>query len=591
MSRYITIHGHFYQPPRENPWLEEVELQDSAYPYHDWNSRITAECYAPNTASRILDSDRRIIDIVNNYSRISFNFGPTLLSWMERHDPETYHALIEADKISRERYSGHGSALAQAYNHLIMPLANERDKRTQVLWGLRDFEHRFGRKAEGMWLPETAVDLATLDLLAEYGVAFTILAPHQARRIRPIGEEEWVDVEGGSVDPKRPYQCHLPSGKTIALFFYDGPISQDIAFGGLLDNGEVFANRLNSAFVDEETDQLVHIATDGETYGHHHRYGDMALAYCLYHIEANELAQITIYGEHLEKHPPDYEAEIIDDSSWSCIHGIERWRSDCGCSSGMHPGWNQAWRAPLRGALDWLRDNLAQVYEEQLEGLFADPWQARDDYVEIILERSPKRLDSFIASQASTPLSDDDKSRVLKLLEMQRHELLMYTSCGWFFDELSGIETVQVIQYAARAIQLARDVSGIDLEDAFIGLLERAPSNIPNYKNGAEVYRMFVQPTVLDLRRVAVHYAVSSLFKEYEEKEHLYTYTATGLRYERSEVGRQKLAVGSVRVQSDVTMEDETISFAALHLGDHNIVGGARTFVNDETYDRSRTEL
>ncbi|MCB2231019.1 DUF3536 domain-containing protein [bacterium] len=592
MNRHITIHGHFYQPPRENPWLEEVELQDSAHPYHDWNSRITAECYEPNTASRILDNERRIIDIVNNYSKISFNFGPTLLSWMQRHDPETYGAILEADRESRDRFSGHGSAIAQSYNHIIMPLANSRDKRTQVIWGIRDFEHRFGRKPEGMWLSETAVDLETLDLLAEYGVLFTILAPHQAGKIRKIGDKEWIDVAGGKVDPKMPYRCTLPSGRTIALFFYDGPISQDIAFQGLLSSGEHLANRLVSAFVDNGNgDQLVHIATDGETYGHHHRYGDMALAFCLYHLEAADLAHITVYGEHLEEHPPEYEATIIEDSSWSCAHGVERWRNDCGCCTGGHPGWRQHWRAPLRGALDWLRDNLAQVYEENMAGLADDPWRARDDYIDVILNRSDKAIDSFLATHAGRTLSDGDARRALELLEMQRHAMLMYTSCGWFFDELSGIETVQIIQYAARAMQLAQAVSGIDLEEAFIGLLERAPGNVPAYKNGAEIYRLFVKPTILDLRRVAVHYAVSSLFKEHEEDDHLYTYTLEGKTYDRQEVGRQKLAVGRVSVRSDITREEETISFAALHLGDHNIVGGAKAYTDEASHEAMRAEI
>jgi len=271
MSRFICIHGHFYQPPRENPWLEEVELQDSAYPYHDWNERITAECYAPNTASRTLDAERKIIDIVNNYSKISFNFGPSLLSWLERHKPDVYQAVIEADKKSQGLFSGHGSALAQAYNHLIMPLANSQDKRTQVIWGIRDFQYRFHREPEGMWLAETAVDLQTLEFLAEHQIKFTILAPSQAHKVRKINDGKWHDVSGGKIDPKAPYICRLPSGKSIALFFYDGPISHELAFGRLLKSGEGFAKKLISAFPkDNQEPQLVHIATDGETYGHHH---------------------------------------------------------------------------------------------------------------------------------------------------------------------------------------------------------------------------------------------------------------------------------------------------------------------------------
>ncbi|MCG8429658.1 MAG: DUF3536 domain-containing protein, partial [Candidatus Omnitrophica bacterium] len=480
MKVSICVHGHFYQPPRENPWLEEVELQDSAYPYHDWNSRITAECYAPNAASRILDHERRIIDIVNNYSRISFNFGPTLLSWMSRHEPEAYHAVLGADKESRKRFSGHGSALAQCYNHMIMPLAVSRDKRTQVLWGIRDFEFRFRRKPEGMWLPETAVDLETLEIMAECGILFTILAPAQARRIRKTSQadgKDWKEVSGGLIDPRQPYLCRLPSGRTITLFFYDGLVSHDLAFGDMLSSGEQFARRLREAAGSGRSRRLVHAATDGETYGHHHRFGEMALAYCLYLIESAQDEELTVYAEFLEKHPPAWEVEIYENSSWSCFHGVERWRNDCGCNSGGNRQWNQQWRAPLRAALGWLREELERIFEEQSAGLLRGPWQARDAYIEVILDRSDETVERFLETHAAGGLTQEQKTRALKLLEMQRHAMLMYTSCGWFFDEISGIETVQIMQYAARAIQLAREVAGVVLEDTFESLLERAPSN------------------------------------------------------------------------------------------------------------------
>ena len=333
-ARYICIHGHFYQPPRENPWLEAIEVQDSAYPYHDWNERINAECYAPNTASRILDPDFKIIDIVNNYSKISFNFGPTLLSWMENFAPETYQTILDADAQSRNNFSGHGSAIAQVYNHMIMPLANLRDRVTQVRWGIADFRKRFGREPEGMWLAETAVDLLTLDILADHGIKFTILAPRQASRCRPIGTETWEDASGEKINTKVAYVCHLPSGRKINLFFYDGAISKDITFGNLLVSGENFAHRINSAFADKPNPQMVHIATDGETYGHHYKRADMALSYFMYDIVAHGHAKITIYGEFLAMHPPSHEVEIFENTSWSCEHGIERWRSDCGCNTG-----------------------------------------------------------------------------------------------------------------------------------------------------------------------------------------------------------------------------------------------------------------
>ena len=470
MERYICIHGHFYQPPRENAWLEAVELQDAAYPFHDWNERITAECYAANAASRILDSKGYITKIVNNYAKISFDFGPTLLVWMERNAPEVYKAILEADQESQRKFSGHGSAMAQAYNHIIMPLANRRDKYTQVLWGIRDFEHRFGRKPEGMWLPETAVDMETLDIMAELGIQFTILAPHQARRVRNIGSDTWNDVSGGKIDPTMAYELNLPSGRKLNIFFYNEPVARAVAFEGLLSSGDNFARRLSDAFSEERTwPQLVHIATDGETYGHHHRFGDMALAYALNYIEANQIAQITNYGEYLEKHPPTQEVEIIENTSWSCSHGVERWRSDCGCNTGQHPGWNQAWRAPLRQAMDWLRDSIAPKYEKKASQFLKDPWAARNDYIKVILDRSPENIEQFLSQHASRQLNEAERITALKLLELQRHAMLMYTSDAWFFDDIFEIETVQVMQYAGRVVQLAEELFGDRVEPHFAG--------------------------------------------------------------------------------------------------------------------------
>ncbi len=592
MNRYLCIHGHFYQPPRENPWLEEVELQDSAYPYHDWNERITVECYAPNMASRILDKENKIIDLINNYSKISFNFGPTLLSWMEKHMPDIYKRIIEADKLSREKFSGHGSAIAQAYNHMIMPLANLKDKRTQVVWGIKDFFYRFSRRPEGMWLAETAVDLQTLDIMAELGIKFVILSPDQAEKVKKIGKKEWTDVRKGKIDPKMSYRCKLPSGKAITIFFYDGPISQDVAFSDLLINGKNFANRLMGAFSDERTlPQLVHIGTDGETYGHHHPYAEMALSYGLYHIESNKLAKITIYGEYLEKFPPTHQVQIIENSSWSCFHGVERWQSDCGCNSGLHPTWKQAWRAPLRGAMDWLRDNLIVIYEKQISKFVKDPWQARDSYIDIVLSRTEDKINDFLRNHTFTKLSGEEKIQVLKLLEMQRHAMLMYTSCGWFFDEISGIETVQVMHYAARAMQLAKEISGVSLEKAYIKLLKKAPSNVAAFRNGANVYEKLVQPAILDNHRVGAHYAVSSIFKDYPKTSKIYCYTTESKIHERVEAGRQKIVIGCARVRSDITQEENMISFAAVHLGDHNIVGGVRDYNGEEPFQSMHQEL
>ncbi len=593
MKRYICLHAHLYQPPRENPWLEEVELQDSAYPFHDWNARVTAECYAPNTASRILDDERHIIDIVNNYSKISFNFGPTLLSWMERHQPDVYRAVLEANRKGKERYGGHPPAIAQVYNHLIMPLANSRDKRTQIRWGIRDYETRFGGKPEGIWLAETAVDTETLELCAAEGIKFTILAPRQAGRVRPLDNGDWQDLPNDSIDPKRAYQCNLPSGNSIALFFYDGPIAQDVAFGGVLDDGKHFAERLMGAFADNGDDpQLVHVATDGETYGHHHRFGDMALAYCLYDIDSHDVADLTIYGQFLADHPPAWEVEIKENSSWSCVHGVERWRADCGCSTGGHPGWQQQWRAPLREAMDTLRDRLAEIYEQHSAALLNDPWAARDEYIGVILDRSRTSVDTFFKNHAKTDLSDADRTSALKLLEMQRHAMLMYTSCGWFFDEISGIETTQVIAYAARAMQLAQDIAGEDLVPDFVKALEQAPSNVDRYQSGAGVYEKSVKPEILDMLRVGAHYAVASLFEEkHGDITDIYAFRAESDTFDRLELGRQRVAIGRAKIRSIITGEQSQMHFAVLHLGEQNLMGGVRREMDDAEFEEVRTKI
>lgn len=585
MERYICIHGHFYQPPRENPWLETIELQDSAYPFHDWNERITAECYAPNGASRILDGANRIVQIFNNYAWMSFNFGPTLLSWMEEKAPDVYQSILAADRESQERFSGHGSAIAQAYNHIILPLANRRDKQTQVSWGIADFEYRFRRRPEGLWLPETAVDIETLEILAAHGIAFTVLSPYQARRVRRVGEESWSDVAGGCIDPTMAYLHPLPSGRTIALFFYDGPISQAVAFEGLLRRGENLAHQLVSAFSNERPwVQLVHLGTDGETYGHHHRHGEMALAYALKYIETHKLARLTNYGEYLEKYPPTHEVEIFQQTSWSCYHGIERWRSNCGCSSGGHPDWNQNWRAPLRRALDWLRDQLDMGFEHIGSTLLKDPWAARDDYVNVIINRTPKNVDRFLCTHASHKLADADDIRVLKLLEMQRHAQLMYTSCGWFFDDISGTEAVQILQYAGRAIQLAEELFDTQFESSFLAELKCAKSNVASYRDGQHIYEQFVRPALLNLEKVGAHYAVSSVFEPYEQQTRIYCFVVEVQDNHLLESGRNRLHIGRVRIVSEITHEAATLEFGVLYSGSHNFKSGIRRFTNAKSY-------
>ena len=591
MNKYICIHGHFYQPPRENPWLEEIEVQDSAYPYHDWNEKITAECYAPNTASRILDSENRIIGITNTYAKISFDFGPTLLSWMERHKPDVYQAILDADKLSMENFSGHGSAIAQAYNHMIMPLANKRDKYTQVIWGIKDFEKRFNRYPEGMWLPETAVDLETLEVLVSLGIKFTVIAQRQAGRVKRIGETgNWVDATDEKIDSTMNYLCHLPSGQSINIFFYNGKIAQEVSFGGLLSDGEGFAKTLLSAFNDvNDHPQIVHIATDGETFGPRHRFGEMALSYCLYHIESGNLAKITNYGEYLDKHSPTHIVEIIDNSSWSCVHGVERWRDNCGCSTGSNPGWDQAWRKPLRVAMDWLRDRIIPVFRSEASKYFEDPWNVRDEYIEVILDRSRNNVESFLKKRAARELSRSEMVRALKLLEMQRNAMLMYTSCGWFFDDISGIEPIQIMKYALKTIQYAEELQELSLNQEYLKFLSKAQSNTP--ESTMEIFSTFVETARSNLLRVGTHYCISSVFKEYPEDSKIFCYTAKSEKYNRMEAGKLRLVTGKAEIISDITLEEKTICFAVLYLGDHDINGGAREFAGENEFTIMQDEI
>jgi len=619
-QRFVCIHGHFYQPPRENPWLETVEVQDSAAPYHDWNDRITAECYAPNGASRITNKEDEIIRIMNNYARMSYNFGPTLLSWLHDKAPRTYRMVLDADKFSAQRYSGHGSAMAQVYNHLIMPLANKRDALTQIRWGIADFLSRYGRKPEGMWLAETAVNRSVLDLMAQEGIKFTLLAPSQCARVRPLAtdssllssrsaaegsasslvesqpETPWTETPDATVDPTHPYLVQLDEGRSIAVFFYDGPTSRAIAFEGLLNSGENFANRLLADFHPPSPEapdaaQLSHVATDGESYGHHHKHGEMALSYAMHTIEDGKQACLTNYGEFLEKFPPTWQAEVAEDTSWSCVHGVERWRSNCGCNSGGHPGWNQEWRAPLREALDYLRDATAPLAEQLAQPLLKDLWAARDAYIQVVNDRSPSSIANYFAQHSAHELTESERITALELLELERHTQLMYTSCGWFFDEISGIETVQVIAYAGRVLQLARKLfsdpalfgeAGASLEANFLNILARAKSNVPEMANGAEVYRRYVNSMQIGLEQVGAHYAISSIFRSYPEHGELFCFDVHRESQETFNSGRGRVAVGRALVYSRVTEENEDICFAVLHLGDQNLSAAVRRYNADD---------
>jgi alpha-amylase/alpha-mannosidase (GH57 family) len=609
IKRFVCIHGHFYQPPRENPWLETIETQDSAAPYHDWNERICAECYATNGAARIVNSQDQITRILNNYARMSFNFGPTLLSWVADNAPRTYRMILDGERRSRGLFDGHSSAMAQVYNHLIMPLANRRDRLTQIRWGIADYTHRFGHAPEGMWLAETAADTETLQLLAQEGIKFTVLAPRQCQRVRPLVENktgakaakgeaatppDWTPTPNASVDPTHPYLVRFPQGPPLAVFFYDGPASRAIAFEGLLNSGEGFVARLKQGFQDSNQPQLVHVATDGESYGHHHRHGEMALAYALRLMEEDKNARLINYGSFLHQFPPTWEAEIYDNSSWSCDHGVERWRSNCGCNGGK-AGWNQLWRAPLREALDELRDTLAPLTEQAGNLLFQDVWAARDAYIDVILDRSDESVDHFITAHQSHPLSAAERVRALELMEMQRHTQLMYTSCGWFFDDISGIETVQIIAYAARVIQVAEELflnQVANIESAFLGKLAQAKSNVPSAGDGARIYSVQCLNMELSLEQVAAHYAISSVFSSFADETEIFCYRVQRISYEVFTSGRGRLALGRARVISAITGQAKDFSYAVLHFGDQNITAAVKAYsaADAEAFEKVATE-
>ena len=487
----LIIHGHFYQPPRENPWTGEVDRELGAAPYHDWNERIHAECYAPNAAAPVGDQT------VNNYAHISFNFGPTLLSWLETHHPSTYQSILEGDRESARRRSGHGNAIAQAYGHAILPLCNERDRLTQVIWGVADFRHRFGREPESMWLPETAVNNATLEVLIDEGLRYVILAPAQASRYRPLGSTDWQNVGDGGIDSSRAYSYFRQdgSGRSIAIFFYDGPLARAIAFEKALTSSERLVRLIQWASAGKA---MVNVATDGETYGHHFKFGELCLAHVLAVEAPREGFWITNYGEFLDRYPPQHEVQINpgrhdEGTSWSCEHGVSRWMRDCGCYTGGESGWNQKWRGPLRVALNYLRDRTAEGFEELGSKLLKDPWEARNAYIDVLLQRCLPG--EFLAQHAARPLSPADEIRAFTLLEMQRNALLMFTSCGWFFNDISGIETIQILKYAARVIELSDQLGLPSHRKAFLDLLAEARSNVAEKGTGADIYVLHAEPS------------------------------------------------------------------------------------------------
>jgi alpha-amylase/alpha-mannosidase (GH57 family) len=592
---YVTLHGHFYQPPRENPYLDTIERQSSAAPFHNWNERICHECYRPNAFARILNEAGEVVEIVNNYEYLSFNIGPTLMRWLEEYDAEVYERILEADRKSCDRLNGHGNAIAQVYNHIILPLANREDKVTQIRWGKADFKARFDREPEGMWLAEAAVDHATLEVLIEEGVKFIILAPSQVQRCRPISPEpaseaevHWQDVGGGQIDPTRPYRCFLPGTERqryIDIFVYDGPISRDMGFGDVLNSSEQFASRIAQAVRgDRTTAQLICMATDGETFGHHKHNTEKALAYGFRYVLPQRGWTITNFAHYLSLHPPTWEVEIKAVTAWSCAHGVDRWQDNCGCGGEGSP-WHQNWRRPLRDALDWLRNQLVQVYLDGGDRLFQDPWAARNDYVAVLLDQSDdEAVDAFLARHQRHTLCAAEQVDALRLLEMQRHALLMYTSCGWFFEELSRPEGVQVLRYAARAIALAGEVAGVALEPEFIHRLALAPSNVEDFKTGDEVYRQLVLPSQVTLHQVLAYYAMSSLFRAYPTEDQIYSYRTHQWDYEKHQIGKLTLAIGHLQLTTDSTHETQQLIFAVLHMGGWDFHGTVQPFTGRPHY-------
>jgi alpha-amylase/alpha-mannosidase (GH57 family) len=569
--KLLVIHGHFYQPPRENPWTGGLEREPSADPYHDWNERIHRECYRPNALAQIVDSYGHAERLVNNYTLLNFNFGPTLLSWMEVQDPVTYGRILEADRLSARARNGHGNAIAQAYNHAILPLCSERDRVTQVRWGISDFRSRFGRDPEALWMPETACNNATLGTLIDHGMKYAILSPYQAERVRPLGREEWTSVADGSIDPGIPYlYLHRDgSGRSIALFFYDGPAARSIAFEGALATSKALVSRLGEAGGGDG--RLVHVATDGESYGHHTRFGDRTLAYALA-VEAPARGfSVTNYGAFLEANPPTMEVEVKpgpngEGTAWSCAHGVGRWHRDCGCRAGGEEEWNQAWRTPLRNAFDFLRDEVARHFANMGGDIFRDPWAARDAYIDVLRGTAASR-EEWLHGQAARPLSQLEQERALTLLEMTRNAMLTYTSCGWFFAEVSGIETVQVMKYAGRVLDLMDELDLENPRNRFLEILSEAQSNIRDMGNGADVFRHFVDPLRASPSRVAAHLGILGLVEEGEQSAEAVGYRFWRTSFRKQKHGRLSLATGRFRLEDKHTGKGYDYAVASIHFG------------------------
>ena len=567
MSTRFAVHGHFYQPPRENPWTEEIDPEPSALPWSNWNERITDECYRPNGWAPILEDSGRILALVDNYERLSFDVGPTLASWLAACAPDVLDRMVAGDRAG-------GGALASAYNHIILPLAPERDVRTQLRWGVADFQARFGRQPDGLWFPETAVDEATLAIAAEEGVRFTVLAPTQAVRVRPLGSDEpWQELDGEPVDARRTYRwCHPQRDDLgVDIVFYDGALSADLAFGEAWKSAAALVERAKAAAPDGG---LVCAATDGETFGHHHPLAERALAYAL-PVEAprQDVEVVTVAGA-LRATPPDMQVQVAP-SSWSCAHGLERWRSDCGCSTGGQPDADQAWRGPVRAALDVVRAAVDEVFERRGAAVLADPWAARDAYGAVVVGSSS--IEAFAAAHVTGGGADEAALvEALTLLEAERHALLMYTSCGWFFWDLAGLETVQVLRYAARALDLLGELGEEAPREAVLEVLAGATSNVTAEGSGADVWRRRVEPARVDARRVAAALALAELLGSGPPETRVGGFEVAAFERTLACRGSESVCSGTVTLVHRRTRRRTTLAWGAIELGGLGVTGAVR---------------
>ncbi|MGH9266558.1 MAG: DUF3536 domain-containing protein [Acidimicrobiales bacterium] len=565
----LVLHGHFYQPPRENPWTDEAGRQPSAAPFRDWNERIAVEAYRPNAFARIVDDRGRVIDIVNNFAAMSFDIGPTLSAWLVERHPEVWRRVVDGDGQAK-------GAIAQTFFHTILPLDLERDVRTEIRWGLAEFAHRFGRPAAGLWLPETAVSEAVLAVVAEEGVASTILAPQQAHRTRVLAGGHWQEMGGGALDTRRPFRWEHPSGNGLGvdIFFYDGRLSHALAFEMAGLSSEELVDRAHGAAGGEGVAVL---AADGETFGHHHPYGERLIAYALA-VEAPRRGIDPLnLAEARRRFRPTHRVQVRE-SAWSCAHGVGRWARDCGCSTGGEPGWDQRWREPLRRALDLLRDAVDEAFERRGATVMSDPWAARDAYVAVVIGALDR--ERFVAEHVT-----GDPVTALALLEAQRQRLAMYTSCAWFFNDLAGIETVQVLRHAACAMDRMAEAGEAMPVEAFLHELEAAVSNVAAEGTGRDIWERNVVPARVDAERAVAHLAMAELLERRGPSTRVAGFDVSVAAHEHHDGGGLALCFGRVTLAHLRTGRRTDHAYAALHLGGLEVLGATRP--PDEGRDRA----